>query len=605
MKTLNIKHMLQMEVLTPLHVGAGAEKDWIQGADFVVDDNKIKVLNLNKVADYLNIDELSTALINKNSKLLKERLGATNLEKCTDKVFNCNYVGTNDIKTCIKNGLTDKPIVPGSSLKGALRSILLDSLHSKNQIKNSKDDKGRWNEQSLFGRANNGSEFFRFIKVSDAEFEDSNLVNTKIFNLISTNEGSWKHAPKNTTNKFSPSGFNTFYETIETGQKSIFSISLAYKAFENYGERHFAQNKQEIIKNDISVLFNQINVHTKEYLLKEKSFFTKYSTDKTEKIIENINFLINQIPKNGEYCILKMAAGSGFHSITGDWQFDDYSIDFIDTSKRISRGKSKGRNSAKSRKIAILEDGRFSLMGFVKISPLSEEEIQKIEIEKKLRREKLEKEWKDQQEELEKIRQEKERIAAEEKRQAEEEQRRLELQQKNYAKLINDANQLYENNQLNEAIALFRKAAELIPNKTKHIEPISEIEMELARIQREQQEALAAQQAEAEAQKKREQQIEAGLSFLEEKFDDGRYKVTDFKGARNRIEQWLKRANHEELPADEHSIFTTSLTRIYQNITKEKDKKEWSTFEKGIWVNVIKWIGKENAKAIFDKLMQS
>lgn len=594
MKTLNNKHILQMEVLTPLHIGAGAEKDWIQGADFVVDDNKIKVLNLNKVAEYLNIDELSTALINKNSKLLKERLGVANLEKCTEKVFNCNYVGGNDIKTCIKNGLTDKPIVPGSSLKGAIRSVLTEHFL---------DGSKAFDDQALFGKASNGDEFMRFIKVSDAEFEQTNLVNTKIFNLRSTDEGGWKHGGNNTTATFNPSGFNTFYEVIESQNNSIFSISLAKEAFKNYSEkiREFSTKKNNIINNEITFLFIIINRHTKKYLEKEKAFFQKYTADKSTKIIENIDSLIEQIPENGEYCILKMAAGSGFHSITGDWQFKDYSIDQLSyteerwgKTRTINRGMLKKQKSAKSRKIAVLDNDQLNLMGFVKLTPLSDEDIIQIELENKQRKEKLEKE-----------RQEKERIAAEEKRKAEEEQRRLELQQKNYAKLINDANQLYENNQLDEAIELFRRAAELIPNATKHIDPIIEIENELTRLQREQQEALAAQQAEEEAKIKLEEKIKAGLSFLEEKFDDGRYKITDFKGARNRIEQWLKRANHEELPADEHNVFTTSLTRIYQNSTKEKDKKEWSTFEKGVWVNVIKWIGKENAKAIFEKLMDS
>jgi hypothetical protein len=69
------------------------------------------------------------------------------------------------------------------------------------------------------------------------------------------------------------------------------------------------------------------------------------------------------MPENGQSCILKMAAGSGFHSITGDWQFDDYSIDGVDTSRKISRGTLKNVKSAKSRKIAILNDNEFTLMG--------------------------------------------------------------------------------------------------------------------------------------------------------------------------------------------------------------------------------------------------
>jgi CRISPR/Cas system CSM-associated protein Csm5 (group 7 of RAMP superfamily) len=65
MNELNKKYLLQMEVLTPLHVGAGAEKDWVQGSDFVVHDGKVKILNLHKVSKYVNIDDLTSALLKK------------------------------------------------------------------------------------------------------------------------------------------------------------------------------------------------------------------------------------------------------------------------------------------------------------------------------------------------------------------------------------------------------------------------------------------------------------------------------------------------------------------------------------------------------------
>ena len=152
---------------------------------------------------------------------------------------------------------------------------------------------------------------------------------------------------------------------------------------------------------------------------------------------------------------------------------------------------------------------------------------------------------------------------------------------------------------------IFRKAGDLIPNKNKPVEFINKIEKELKKIQQAKQEELAARQAVEEAAKKRKQQIKMGLSFLEEKYEDGCYKVTDFKGARNRIELWMKRANHVVLPVEEHDILIISLIRIYQNITKDRDKREWNTFGNGVWVSIVKWIGEEDARALYDKLIQS
>ncbi len=373
-KTLNIKHNLMMEVLTPLHIGAGAEKDWVLGSDFIVEDEKVKVLNINKVASVIGVENLTNALLKKDDKFLKNKL-AGNLNDCVEKEFYVIFSGSNDIKTFIKNGLTNKPIVPGSSVKGALRSIVLENLFTKNQIIGALD-RGKINERSLFGQADKGDELFRFIKISDASFSDTKLCNTKIFNLSSTEDGGWKHG-NYTNNNYKPEGFNTFYEIIPVSSKSVISLSIAEIAFKNYAEKvaPFSKEKERFIKSSIHDLFRIINQHSKNYLEKEKSFFEKYNqADNTDKIIDSIDNLLELINQaRDKYCILKMAAGSGFHAITGDWQFDDYSIDSIDGGDR-NRGKLNGKKSAKSRKIAI-HDGKFELMGFVKLSLATDEEV--------------------------------------------------------------------------------------------------------------------------------------------------------------------------------------------------------------------------------------
>jgi len=292
MENLNKKFDLQMEVLTPLHVGAGAEKDWIQGCDFIVDDNLVKVLNLRKVSQFVNNTDLTNALLKKDDKAIVTKLGK-DLNQCVEKEFDVAFFGSNDIKTFIKNGLTQNPIVPGSSLKGAMRSIVLDYLMSKNDKLTALKTK-KLDEKEFFGKANVGDEFFRFIKVSDSEFLETKLVNTKIFNLKSQSEGGWKHGSNNTSEKFKSEGFNTFYEVIAQNQKSSLSLSIADVAFHNFSKKinPFSELKNKLINSDISYLFDLINNHTQEYLLKEKAFFEKYSTEKTDLIVESINSLL-------------------------------------------------------------------------------------------------------------------------------------------------------------------------------------------------------------------------------------------------------------------------------------------------------------------------
>lgn len=590
MKTLNTKHILQMEVLTPLHVGAGSEKDWIKGIDFVIDDNKIKTLNLNKVIKYVNVDELSRALINKNSNALIAKIGKDNLEKCIDKTFDCNYSGSNNIKTCIKNGLTNKPIVPGSSLKGSVRSVLFKHLKG---VKNEQ-------EKEIFGDTNKGDEFMRFVKISDFTFEKTILINTKLFNLRQVDNGfsgGWKHTPKpkdrrpSTTDKFNNKGFNTIYEVLPPKTKGYGSLMFAHKAFENFGKQKqkYGNKKAKIL--EISNLFKIINKHTKEHLTKQLNFFKKYRAEKSELIIDSIKNLLDLIPDDNSYCLINMAAGSGFHSITGDWQFDDYTIDAI----HRRRGSFKRRNSAKSRKIAILNSKEFSLMGFVKISLLTEEEIRKYEAKKQEKREAEEQK----REELRKL--------EEELRKLEEEQRKIKEEkekiQNNYNTLIQSALNLYNQEKLVDSLTNFKEAESILPEGDIHTKYIAEIEKKIERMKEQEEYRQRKAEEKIEAAERRKQQIQEGLAFLDEKYDDDRYKVTNFKGVTDRVDRWLKRANHTELPAEEHETLIRNLERIYSSANK-REQKQWQHFENRVWNNIIKWIGKEKAEELFNKLIK-
>lgn len=565
---INIKHEIEIEVLTPISVGAGIEKEWIKGVDFILKDNKIYILSIRKMINHgVNIDQMTTYFADRADDQIATILG-NKINQVSDNVFASTITTTNNIKTCIKNELSGLPIIPGSSLKGALRSVLFSYLRTNER-----------NEKDVFGSSKVGDEFMRFIKLSDIEFEETELVNSKIFNLRRDNNtwlGGWKHSFTGntaTTNKFSPTGFNTLYESIIPGSKGYGSIMIADKQFNFLNE---INPKKEAVLN-VSSLFKVINEHTKEYLSKELEFFEKYPADKSDLIIDSIKSILSQIPADNSYCIMKMAAGSGFHSITGDWQFEDYT----DTGF-WEYGKNQGKKKYKSRKIADYKGG-LSLMGFVKISTTTQEAIEK---EFDRRRKKKE-------EEIQQLK----------KRKIEE--KRLEENKILYAQLIKKANELLDEESYEEAKSLCNEAGNLFPDNKNHIDLLYEIDERLERITIEKEWELRRLKEEEEAKAHREQQISAGLSFLAEQYDDGRYKVTDFKGAKNRINSWMRKANADTIPEDEIETLVVNLKRIYDGIQKPKDKKPWVKSGEGIWRDVEKWVGKVEATRIFDKTIQS
>jgi CRISPR/Cas system CSM-associated protein Csm5 (group 7 of RAMP superfamily) len=561
-KTLNKKHKLIIEVLTPLHVGAGSEKDWVLGSDFIIDEEKVKVLNINKVASIVGVENLTNALLKKDSKFLKNKL-AGDLNSCVEKEFDVHFSGSNDIKTFIKNGLTNKPIVPGSSVKGALRSIVLESLFTKKQIKGAINN-GRLNERNLFGQADRGDELFRFIKISDGSFQETTLCNTKVFNLSSIEDGGWKHG--NYTNSvYKSEGFNTFYEVLPSNSKSIISMNFAKLAFNNFSEKieRFSRDKEAFINTSIQDLFKLINHHTKSHLEKEKAFFEKYDqAENTDKILDSIENLLELINQAGDkYCILKMAAGSGFHSITGDWQFDDYLIDYIDGRNR-NRGNLNGKKSAKSRKIAI-HDGKFDLMGFVKLSLASDKDVAdhyavlnnsmesiKSELNEK---EKAKLELAKQ---LEAQQQEEDRKKAEEEQRLAEEEARLEAEKQ--AKV--EAKRKAEAERLAKEKAKQEERERLIQAKVKE---------------------------EAIRQEANKNLLEKGLEALKE--------MDSYGPGKNLINKLKKK---DGLPEDQFSFIEAFVKRFH-----DSSDRDWKDFKRGKrWKEIKGWVGADSAEKWFNEL---
>ena len=550
---LNNKYQLEIEVLTPLHVGAGAEKDWMKGADYISDNGKIYILNHKKVASQLSPGELASFLVNKNDDGLKKKLQG-NLQELSDLVFDEPAKSDNDIKAFIKNGLNNKPIVPGSSIKGAVRSILLDYFIDH------KKDIDKWDkkfETKIFGSANAGDEFMRFIKITDAPFEKTVLVNTKVFNLFgspSNLNGGWKHEFRGgTTTHFKPTGFNTIYEVINATNKGQCSIMLSEIAFGNYKGNFFKHDKKRQIleEHPTQVLFSIINEHTKNYLQKQIAFFDKYANKETDEINNSLRSVLDQIPADNSSCVLKMSAGSGFHSITGDWQFDDFSIDSV-VNKTNRQGKitghiakKDGEASAKSRKIAV-NGNNFSLMGFVKLSILTDEIIAEREAQRKAEREA-------------------ERIKEAERLQAEKaEKERIEAEKR--AKILAE-----------------RKAEEERLAKEK-----AELEAR----------DLLIQKGEEEEKKRQDQNLQqvdeiskSGYQFLEHE--------NVFASGRNQIEKFKKK-----VPVTENDF--PYIKTFILNCIDHDGTKDWKNFKRdATWKKVISWVGKTTAQKWFLELIKS
>ena len=451
------KYPIELEVITPLSVGAGNDNEWIKGIDFVQKDGKVYVIDMQKVAAAgIDVGALTTLFLKSDDRGIIQLLG-NKIDELSRYVFDLPAKTDNNIKTFLRTQFYDRPLVAGSSIKGAIRSALFKYLRT-NEEKNEK----------VFGAMRDGTDFMRFIRIADVEMPSTVLVNTKIFNLRGSGsdwQGGWKHrgtdkyGDSHTDGHYNPVGFNTLYECVAPGNKGLGNITLAANAFsllEKCGQSKspYAGKKRTILNEPISSLFQVINDVTKEYLQKERAFFLKYDADRSDEVLSCIDSLLSMIPTDDSSCLLKMSAGVGFHSITGDWQYDDY-----DNTGFRTDYPHAGKKKYKSRKIAEY-NGHLQLMGFVKLKALTTDEAfhysQSLDSEhakiiaNTLAAANLRESERQQRMEEARLRQ----LAIEEKAK----------KQEAFEKLLNLAQKLFEESQWEEAITKANEALEIYPN---------------------------------------------------------------------------------------------------------------------------------------------
>jgi hypothetical protein len=270
------------------------------------------------------------------------------------------------------------------------------------------------------------------------------------------------------------------------------------------------------------------------------------------------------IPSDGSSCLMKMSAGVGFHSITGDWQYDDY-----DKTKLWTDGRHAGKKKYKSRKIAEYNH-RLQLMGFVRLHALSQDETTK-------REQALQQRHEDQQTKiLDAVKQREidmqQKVAAEQaRRQAVE----LEKQKsEEYNRLILQAKQEMNSELWDEALANLEKAAVLYPEKT-----------DIAQLKADCQNAKSIAEYRQQEQKDAQQKFSQPLSeVIKGKTSAGNLVGTTVK--------WLKVERHTFEQSEQNAFISEA-----QKLNAGEKKKLKSKFSE-----LVKVVDKESVEIIRKEL---
>jgi CRISPR/Cas system CSM-associated protein Csm5 (group 7 of RAMP superfamily) len=240
------------------------------------------------------------------------------LEAVSYRTINFRSDPGNEVRPMIRNG-AGLPYLPGTSIKGALRSVIFKELFSQVDTRDVRDD--RTLENTLLG--NFDKSIMRYVRVSDAYMQNDNtdVWYINLFNL-KNNGRNWESTWK--------SGFNVPVELLLPETTSTFRLNLAKPLVEiiesKYQKGHtLPQHISKIFTtNPFENLRNIINNYTRKHIEKELQFLSTYNqAEDSDFLIENLEKLL-PLTNEPNSCLFRMAFGSGFHGITGDWRFDGH-----------------------------------------------------------------------------------------------------------------------------------------------------------------------------------------------------------------------------------------------------------------------------------------
>jgi len=378
---------IQLTTLTPVHVGSGELLQY--NADFVEDkdgsDSYIYVVEPAKILQLIgmeNIDRWISIIENAgNTKEFVQKFSPIKSPEAfsSRKILNfAKKIQKGQIlNETIHNGF-GFPYIPGSSLKGAIRTAVLASLvgrvNDKEEKILSKDRKGKTIisdkkiQNELFGN-DAKNDLFRFVEVGDAYFEKGSEAAFRMIHLNITNKNSLLDDSK-----------SQIVETIDQEKTSFFRLNINLKKYrfakENW-EQAVSFSRNRVINSpnvlpeclqSIENLFQTINAHTLKLVEDEIKIWEDVDKEGTENYLDVMESIKSEIINftKGKECILRLGHASGWRFITGAWpeKLDNF-VTKVVPAARPNNGKYQDYIFPKTRRVG--EDYQ-DLLGFVRLT---------------------------------------------------------------------------------------------------------------------------------------------------------------------------------------------------------------------------------------------
>ncbi|MCX8207799.1 MAG: type III-A CRISPR-associated RAMP protein Csm5 [Methanothrix sp.] len=363
----------RLHVITPVHVGNGirlGKMDCIHknGKLFVVDMQKLTSLpgiDPDELSDQLYYSEFDIGNFLNEMNIPPARVMAYSVD--------CRCEPHGYVLSCIKDG-TGMAYIPGSSIKGALRTAILweriksspekmeraraeiEAAVSRARSSNARAEAARELEKLFLGRDPN-HDHLRALRVSDSgPIPTSSLEVIKVELLSLTGE---KLLEKKMDKKLLEKKMDIFIEAIKPGTQSWVNIDL--DEFLHRNASKLDMDTHDLREKELERITRS---YCSEYVESEKNFFSKYTNPETEPVRDFYNRIM-QLPERRGGMVLRIGWGGGWHGMTVARLFPEL-ID--DLRRAFNLGKRNVPEFPKTRRLAMLES-RLQPMGWVWLKP--------------------------------------------------------------------------------------------------------------------------------------------------------------------------------------------------------------------------------------------
>ncbi|RMF53297.1 MAG: type III-A CRISPR-associated RAMP protein Csm5 [Bacteroidetes bacterium] len=346
-------YRITLETLTPVFIGAGEHHVLSPYSDYVEEDRHVLILDPKKMEDALAeqpdlIDEYVIG-IRKNmdntrstfelSSFIRNRLKQAPVELASARLpIRGGSLGKNQIRRHIADA--GRPYIPGSSIKGAVRTaVLFKWLDSKAGASTRNDllqlvRQKRWQElkrfsvqERCFGKISH--DLFRFVRISDTHpGQPDNLEIAEIKRVF-------VRPPKGRGCKGGKTSIPQWSEVIPAGIRFTFHLSLVSTTPPN-------ETFSFLETGDAQTLFNAINDFSFASVAREAEIMEQFQHNRLQSIYDFYDTLYERLEKpGGKQAFLRLGGGKTYFDQSIGLVFDTekHESDLLELLKLLRVGR--------------------------------------------------------------------------------------------------------------------------------------------------------------------------------------------------------------------------------------------------------------------------